>query len=108
MDHSLAASVLKEIESSNLIDLRDSLLQSAVRYARIRTDWALAEPETRKDMDRTRTAAHNSFIVSCNVLSRAMKKAGGSIRWRERLGQDRKCIGDFACQIHCLLGIRAR
>jgi len=35
-------------------------------------------------------------------------KSGQSIRWRERLGDDRKVIGDFACHLHAILGLRAR
>jgi hypothetical protein len=81
---------------------------SLVRYARIRTDWRLSDPETRRSMDATRTAAHNALIDACNILSRNMAQHGESIAWRKRLGDDRKVIGDFACHLHCLLGLEAR
>jgi len=59
-------------------------------------------------MDRARTAAHNLFIDTCNVMSRNMAKAGESIEWRANLGTDRKEIGDFACFIVLFLGLSAR
>jgi hypothetical protein len=86
---------------------RDFLLL-AVRYARTRTDWRLADRETRLGMDGARTAAHNALIDACNILSRACAKVGRPTEWRRRLGDDRKEIGDFACHVHAHLGILAR
>jgi hypothetical protein len=37
-----------------------------------------------------------------------MKASGETNTWRELLGYDRKDIGDFACFIHCILGLSAR
>lgn len=108
MDIATAKKCLNAIENSTHDDLRSLLMQSAVKYARIRTDWYLSSSSSRQDMDRHRTALHNAFIDSVNILSRNMRKAGEDTSWREQLGADRKVIGDFACYIHCLLGIRAR
>ena len=103
--------------AQQLLDLRghtaaDELLQDvvagAVRYARLRVDWALTAREDRVPMAGARTAAHNALIDSCNILSRAMLRAGESNLWRESLGDDRKAIGDMACHLHCLLGLAAR
>lgn len=91
-----------------LEDLKQELVAKAVAYARLRTDWALAEPVERKGMDGVRTAAHNAFIDACDILSRNLGGRGRENSWRERLGDDRKEIGDFACLVHCLLGISAR
>jgi hypothetical protein len=85
-----------------------SLVQAAVRYARIRADWQMATLEERKGMDGSRTAAHNALIDACNIVSRKAVKKGRTAAWRGLLGQDRKEIGDFACHLHCLLGILAR
>ena len=59
-------------------------------------------------MDPERTRAHNALIDCCNILSRNMRTAGEDNSWRVALGDDRKAIGDFACLLHCLLGISAR
>ena len=59
-------------------------------------------------MDGQRRAAHNAFIDACNAMSRAMHTAGFSNEWRAELTMDRKEIGDFACYMHCILGVRAR
>ncbi len=85
-----------------------SMLDAAVRYARMRADWELAPQSARIDMDEQRTRAHDAFIDSCNILSRAMAKVEMSTTWREQLGDDRKLLGDFACFLHCALGVRAR
>jgi len=37
-----------------------------------------------------------------------MGKAGEDNSWRMKLGDDRKDLGDFACYLHCLLGILSR
>ena len=94
------------------LSLKRSLLEAAVRYARIRTDWALADSwkdadaDTRKAKGASRRAAHDAFIDSCNSLSRYLSEAGTDISWRAKLGTDRREIGDFACYLHCLLGLR--
>jgi hypothetical protein len=93
---------------AELCKLKDDLLARAARYARLRTDWQLAEHDLRRELDGSRTAAHNALIDACNILSRAMNERGRDISWRARLGQDRREIGDFACYIHCVLGLSAR
>ena len=103
-----AREVLTEIEASSLDDLKRQLLAAATRYARVRVDWWLTDAEGRRDMDRARRLAHEALIDSCNILSRNMAKAGEDNSWRARLGDRRKVIGDFACHVHCFLGIKAR
>ena len=71
-------------------------------------DWMVVSVENRHDMDKTRTLAHNTFIDACNILSRNMGKQGEGNAWRRDLRDNRKDIGDFACYLHCNLGIRAR
>lgn len=88
--------------------LKEDLIKAAIVYARLRTDWELEGKKGRKEMDVSRTIAHDALIDSCNVLSRSMKMSGEDISWRELLGLERKEIGDFACFLHCILGILAR
>ncbi len=52
--------------------------------------------------------AHNTLIDNCNILSRNMAKKSGDVSWREVLGDDRREIGDFACYLHCILGLSAK
>lgn len=113
MDWATADSILKEIRAEcgkdpRLLDARETVLRRAFQYARMRADWSLSTLEERQRMDAGRTAAHNALIDACNSLSRAMGEAGRSNSWRERLGEDRQVIGDFACLAHAIHGIGAR
>jgi len=83
-------------------------IKSAVRYAGIRTEWYFAKVAERSMMDDERTIAHDAFIYSCDVLSLKMKANGESTAWRIEIGSDRKSIGDFACLVHAIIGIKAR
>jgi hypothetical protein len=100
--------IYETISSTKLDSLLSPLLEIGVRYARIRVDWLLASQENRQEMEKTRTRTHTAFIDACNILSRNMHEAGENNNWRALIGEDRKTIGDFACHLHCLLGIMAR
>ena len=108
MDKNNAEKAFAQISSSKLVDLKDKMILAAIRYARIRVDWHLLTLSERKDFDSERTIAHNSFIDSCNILSRNMAKNGEDNSWRMLLGNDRKEIGDFACWLHLITGLHAR
>lgn len=108
MDYEIAENILKQLVITKLEDLKNDLIQKAVRYARIRTDYQLAPSESTNEIGALRTNAHNAFIDSCNILSRNMANNDEDITWRKTLGDDRKVIGDFACYVHCILGIQAR
>lgn len=108
MTYHEAAEIFSALKVSRHDELKEALIHAAVRYARIRVDWYQASPQARIEMDAARTSAHDVFIDACNILSRSMSAAGDDIGWRERLGGDRKEIGDFACYLHCSLGIEAR
>jgi hypothetical protein len=107
MTFEAAVTVLGSIKTREL-ELKNDLIIYAVRYARIRADWQLAVISERRVMESQRTSAHNSLIDAANILSRAMSKIGEETTWREKLGNDRKEIGDWACYIHAHLGIQAR
>lgn len=108
MDYDTAVGIWREIQASRLSDLREDVVELAVRYARIRVDYLLAEPERRGSLGADRTACHNALIASCDILARNMEKHGEDGGWRRQLGADRMVIGDFACFIHAALGIAAR
>jgi hypothetical protein len=96
------------IENSKQIELRKSLYKNAVKYAKLRADWFLVDREQRELMHEERRSAHNVFIDACNIMSRIMIKNGEDASWRKELGDDRKVIGDFACYLSFILGIKAR
>jgi len=108
MDYDGAFAILNQIEGSLPENLRKRLIGAAVRYAGIRAKWYLESPGGRRGMDAERTRAHDALIDACNILSRNQAKVGEDIAWRESLGSDRKAIGDFACYVHCILGMRVR
>ena len=105
----IARAILRQTDHvSAYDDMRLDLLDCAVRYASLRVKWALADHEGRAAMDEERTRAHNVFIDSCNILSRAMARNGHDTTWRADAGNNRAAIGDVACHLHCLLALSAR
>ena len=89
-------------------ELLGDMLDAAARYAHLRVNWMLRDAVGRAELDRARTSAHDVLIDSCNILSRAMLRAGEDNTWRADLGSDRGFIGDVACHLHCRLGLAAR
>jgi hypothetical protein len=108
MDYATAVDIFTRFGSTKQTDLKADLIEAAVRYAQIRVEWLLADPERRRHIDEDRTRAHNAFIATCDILGRNMDQHGEDGSWRADLGTDRKRIGDFACHLHCMLGIAAR
>ena len=100
--------ILEETSRTSCTELRAELFECAIRYAHLRARWALASRERRIELDPERTRAHNVLIDACNILSRAMARAGEPIEWRRELGNERGGIGDMACHLHCNLGLSAR
>lgn len=89
--------MIGEINESSQEELRGDLLRSAIRYTSVRAEFSLMTADERREADESRTRLHNVFIADCDILARAMNKTGEDCSWRERLGADRKWIGDFAC-----------
>jgi hypothetical protein len=108
MDYALAMEIWGQIKATTLTDLKQDLIDAAVRYARLRVDWLLADPEKQASIGSDRAACHNALISTCDILGRNMARNGEDASWRETLGADRQRIGDFACFLHCRLAISAR
>ena len=68
---------------------------------------AYTPPRTDRKTGAERIAAHEALIDACDILSRAMGRSGEDNSWRRLLGDDRREVGDFACFVHCNLGLRA-
>lgn len=108
MDYREAEDLFRRLGETSQAELWSELLRYARDYAQVRAEWFSMDHEERRLRDASRTAAHNAFIDSCNILSRAMAKAGESNAWRADLGDDRKTLGDFACFLHCIMGLESR
>lgn len=93
--------------------LRDEFIEKAVEYARIRTNWHFMDTDERRAENKGRTIKHDAFIDTINAILRFMKTNGANTDWYDELPDfrskaGRKEWGDFACFIHCYLGIRLR
>jgi len=84
------------------------LVDTAIRYAQLRLEWLRASADRQSVIGADRSACHNSLISACDALARNMESADEESSWRMILGNDRKRIGDFACFLHCILGLSAR
>lgn len=91
---------------ADIVDLYNRLIEKAVRYAHIRAEWNTLSREEKLERDSSRTAAHDSFISSINIIARSEGEIG--LQWRECLTDDRKRIGDFACYLALFRAIDSR
>jgi hypothetical protein len=103
-----AQQIFEVINNSNHKQLVHSLLKSAVRYSSIRVDWYFSDWEQRVEMENERTISHNAFISVYEILVRNMNALGEDTKWQSQIGSDRKSIGDFACLLHAVIGLKAR
>lgn len=85
---------------ADILDLYNRLLEKVVRYAHIRAEWNTLSREEKLEKDDSRTAAHDSFIASVNIISRTEGKIGSD--WREQLGNERKRVRGF-CLLYCFI-----
>jgi len=108
MTYEDAVAIWEASRQTSQIQLLDGLVRASIRYARIRTDYHLADLSAKAELDATRTSAHDALIDSCNALSRWLASHGEDPGWRRRLTNNRREIGDFACLLHAYFGILAR
>lgn len=107
-----ATEIFAEIQSHtdkrdpDIAEIYDDLYERAVKYANIRASWNMLTREEKMDTDSRRTSAHDVFISSIDIVARLQGEDGA--KWRKKLGDDRKRIGDFACFVALFLGIEAR
>ncbi len=90
----------------DIVELYQDMIARAVRYAHIRAGWSALSREQKREQDAGRTSAHDAFIASLNIIARTEGEVGAA--WKERLSDDRKRIGDFACYIALFEGIGSR
>ncbi len=90
------------------VDFWNDFLKRAAEYTGIRNRWEFMSREEKVDEDLGRTLTHDGFITSVNILSRIAAKEGVDNSWRDKLGEERKRIGDFACFVTYITGISNR
>ena len=93
---------------SEFDELFVKLMNQALVYVSYRVKWMGMNRQERIEVDEERTRNHNLFIAYKNELAKYMYKNKMSIAWEDRLGEDRKRIGDFACFLVLIWGIKAR
>ena len=109
-----ADEILSRIEASldkndeDVMELYNNFLEGAVAYANVRAGWLLLSNDEKMEQDKGRTYKHDSVINRVNILARYLDKIGKDVSWREELGESRKAIGDFACYVSLVYGLRAR
>lgn len=109
-----ADEILSRIEASldkndeDAMELYNDFLEGAVAYANVRAGWLLLSNDEKMEQDKGRTYKHDSVINRVNILARYLDKIGKDVSWREALGESRKAIGDFACYVSLVYGLRAR
>lgn len=109
-----ADEILSRIEASldkndeDAIELYNDFLEGAIAYANVRAGWLLLSNDEKMEQDKGRTYRHDSVINRVNILARYFEKTGKEVSWREELGESRKAIGDFACYVSLVYGLRAR
>ncbi|MCR5108260.1 MAG: hypothetical protein K6B28_08870 [Lachnospiraceae bacterium] len=99
---------ISDIRSEDKKEYYIDMLKKAFRYTSIRCEWELMSRNEMIENDSLRTAYHNDFITSLNILARLAANEGIDSSWRESLGDNRKRIGDFACYITYITGISNR
>ena len=109
-----AMEILEKIESDldkndeDAKELFDDFLEGAVAYAGVRAGWLLLSNDEKMDQDKARSLKHDSVINRINILARYYERSGKDTSWRVKLGDARKRIGDFACYVAMVYGLRAR
>lgn len=86
----------------------ESFLEKAIKYSQIRAKWELYSNEEKAEKDPNRTSTHDGVIIAANVLSRLIASDGTDAGWRERLGDNRKRVGDYACFVAYMMGVSNR
>ena len=102
------AECISKCQHEDKMDFWNDCLKRAAEYSRIRNAWETMSREEKMGADQGRTLTHDGLITSINVLSRIAQGEGIDCSWREKLGEQRKRIGDFACFIAYITGISNR
>ena len=89
-------------------EMYDKFISSAISYAMVRSSWLLLTEEQKSALDKNRAIKHDLVITNIDILSRYLRENGKECDWRKELSDSRKRIGDFACYIAFIYGLKAR
>ena len=92
--HQMIKSEIRDDEEAE--EIYADLLEKALDYIPYRVLWTYKDREWRNRYDESRTMCHDSMITHFNMLARYLRQQGRSAEWRDKLGDDRRRIGDFA------------
>lgn len=108
--HGFSDSFSSFSEDETAVELYQDLMEKVERYAvDFRVPWFRDfDRDDRIKYDNQRTGAHNQVIRAFDILARYETGHGVLASWRERLGDNRKKIGDFACFLMYVYGICGR
>ena len=95
-------------QAEDKMDFYNDFLRQAADYTLVRCRWEFMDLQEKVEDNRNRTIEHDSFITKVNVLCRLEEAEGIDTSWRERLGENRKRIGDFACFVTYMTGLSNR
>lgn len=100
--------ILKEACEEDVLyqEAWDNALGAMLDYGSLRSHWKVTPKEDRDNDNRT--VKHDNVIHSLDRLAEVSKAKGCKAVWRERLGDQRKRIGDFACYVSLIYGLFAR
>lgn len=105
-------SIFKVLECKDkyLHELWKEVIDSALVYSNMRTNWNYFSREGKQEKDKLRTSYHNTFMINLKAFYKLAEQLELDTSWIEKLGssEDRKCWGDFAGYILCFENIRAR
>jgi hypothetical protein len=90
-----------------------NFLNTAIDYARVRTDWYFMSIEEKREINTPRRIKHDAFISSFKAILNYLKENNIEVNWLEELPDyrspsRRKAWGDLACFVHSHLGINSR
>jgi len=96
----LAEKAKKKEDEKLLRELVSDVLSAAKNYnkAREKTKEMSADEKGGVTSSEVRRISHERLLDSINILERNCKRLGVDSSWRERVGEDRKKIGDWAVE----------
>lgn len=93
-----------------LHELWKEVIDSAIAYSNMRTNWNYFSREEKQEKDKLRTNYHNTFMINLKAFHKLTEQLELDTSWIEKLGssEDRNRWGDFGGYILCIENIRAR
>lgn len=93
-----------ENQDDYLRELWEEVVNSALAYSKMRTEWNYFSREEKNEKNDLRTSYHETFIINLTAFYRLGEQLKLDTSWIEKLGssKDRKRWGDFAGYIVCL------